>query len=286
MKKKIVLGTAQLNLSNYGITDERIDFSKHKILDLLNFAWDKGIKYFDTAPIYKNEKIIGEFIKKKKINSEIKILTKVESIKNLTSLYSETSNSLENSMKDLNINKIHTLFFHQEKDFYKIIKEKFFFEKLKKNYNIQNFGISVYSKLLAKKILNFYPFMSLQFPFNIINYTFQNLKKKKSLFFARSVFCQGLLTSNKIKNNDLILKKKHTVYVEYLKKNKINPINLCIDFMDKKKDIDFILFGIKSKEQLLEIINYKKKKINNENEYLKIQKIFKGNFNDPRKWKV
>ena len=67
MKKIFVLGTAQLNKIDYGISKEVTKLTNKKILEILDFAWSNGITYFDCAPTYKNEIIIGQFIKKKKL---------------------------------------------------------------------------------------------------------------------------------------------------------------------------------------------------------------------------
>ena len=94
MKKTLVLGTAQLNKINYGISKDRIKLSNKRIFEILNFAWSKGITHYDCSPLYKNEKLIGQFILKKKVNHKINIITKIPKInsKNILNFCSKSLN--------------------------------------------------------------------------------------------------------------------------------------------------------------------------------------------------
>ena len=76
--KKLVLGTAQFKNFNYGTAKDNYKLNNNKILEILNYAWDRGIKHFDTAPSYNSENIIGKFIKEKKISNEINLITNGE----------------------------------------------------------------------------------------------------------------------------------------------------------------------------------------------------------------
>ena len=49
---------------------------KKEKIKILEFAWDSGIRSFDTAPYYGNAEKIGEFIKINNLKDEIKIYTK------------------------------------------------------------------------------------------------------------------------------------------------------------------------------------------------------------------
>ena len=64
MIKKFVLGTAQFNTDkSYGISKSDDEINKLNIFQILEEAWNKGIRYYDTAPSYNNENIIGEFVR-------------------------------------------------------------------------------------------------------------------------------------------------------------------------------------------------------------------------------
>lgn len=285
MKKNFVLGTSQLNIeTDYGISQTNIKISVDIIFKILESAWNFGIRHFDTAPSYNNEKIIGEFINKKKILSDIKILTKIPSLKNKNNVNKACFESINNSLKNCNIEKIHTIFFHDEKDFYLIKKEKNFFSKLSKQFKIENFGFSVYERKIANEILEYFPNASIQFPYNVVNQDFEGFKKmNKSNFFVRSIFLQGLLSKNEIKNINKELTLKHKTYLDLIKEKKLNPLHLCLDFINLNKEIDYIIFGVKSVGQLNEIMSYKMKKNYDKETVNKIKNIF-FKFRNPNKW--
>ena len=59
--EKMVLGTAQFGM-DYGISNTIGKPKKKAVFEILDLAWEKGIKRFDTAPSYGSEALVGEFI--------------------------------------------------------------------------------------------------------------------------------------------------------------------------------------------------------------------------------
>ena len=49
--KKMVLGTAQFGM-DYGIANVNGKPKHKQIFDILDIAWEKGVRRFDTAPDY------------------------------------------------------------------------------------------------------------------------------------------------------------------------------------------------------------------------------------------
>ena len=69
--KNHVLGTAQFGKKNYGISNFSNELKKEKkIQKILEQAWNWGIRTYDTAPGYGTEKLLGKFIKKKRIQTK------------------------------------------------------------------------------------------------------------------------------------------------------------------------------------------------------------------------
>ena len=75
-------------------------------------------------------------------------------------------------------------------------KEKL--SKFFKKYNVLNFGVSVYDERYAKLLIKKFKKAFIQFPYNLTNRSFVNLRKRNNVFFARSIFLQGLLSEKKI----------------------------------------------------------------------------------------
>tara|TARA_B100001057_G_C22871317_1_gene959021 strand:+ start:13083 stop:13952 length:870 start_codon:yes stop_codon:yes gene_type:complete len=286
MIKKQVLGTAQFGINNYGVSNFSEKKTYNELYSTFNLAFEKGVKYFDTAPEYKSEKILGRFIKSNKIQKEIKVITKVPSLdKNNKDFFSQIKKSIEQSLEDLNIDQIFCLLMHDQQDIIKIQNDKNLFLEIKKKYNIKNIGFSVYDINISKKVLKSFPNASLQFPFNPLNNKFISLKKnKKNLFFGRSIFCQGFLTNQRIKKLKKKLILSHKKYFKFIQDAKIDPVKLCLDYAYSNKSLNFIVYGVRNIDELKKVIEYKPKKILNNTMINKIKFFFKNNDVDPRTW--
>ena len=105
------------------------------------------------------------------------------------------------SLRDLKINKIYAVLFHNEEQL--LLKEgRIIYEllnNLKKNNFTEKIGVSFHNPIHVKKIMKKYKFDIAEVPFNIFDnriYRYQiveYLKKKSVDIFCRSVFLQGLL---------------------------------------------------------------------------------------------
>ena len=284
MIKKQVLGTAQFGLDYYGISNFSKKKSANQLMPLLYKAYINGVKFFDTAPDYNSEKILGTFIKKYKLYNKVNIITKIPKLKKNKDFLKQISVSIKRSYKKLKVKKLFCILMHHQGDFEMIKNEQEAITLLKKKFKIKHFGFSVYDLDKAKRILKKFPNAALQFPYNLVNNDFKKLKKNKNLFFARSIFCQGLLTSKKIKTVNNLLNSSFKKYINYIKLDNINPVNLCLDYAYSNKNIDYIVYGVKDIHELNQIMAYKKRKKINLKKIKKIKTFFKLKNMDPRKW--
>ena len=133
--KKIVLGTAQLG-SNYGVMNRNNKNDRKNINLILEKAWEYGIRCFDTAPGYKSERLIGDFVKAHGLNDDIKVLTKVSSL-NSINIGKEISKSIEISIKNLNC-PISVLFLHDPDDAKLLLKHQDMFIRLMEYFEIKD----------------------------------------------------------------------------------------------------------------------------------------------------
>ena len=279
-RKNFVLGTAQLT-QKYGITNFDRKFEKKKIIDLLAFAYKNDFTSFDTAPSYGSEKILGEFIDIFGIK-KIRILTKIDSIKNRKNLKDEIIKSIEKSLK--HINKIDTLFFHDPKDFIFLSKNLDLILNVKKTFKIKNVGFSIYD-FKDLKILSNHNDFSVQLPLNLANKKFLNKKINSKNIYARSIFLQGLLINNKIKKNiPLNLKKMHKKYHSILIDRNLDPLAVNISFIKKITNLKNVLVGFDNIKQIKKFLNAKANQNFDENIYDKLNSCFDQKYLDPRKW--
>ena len=109
--EKMVLGTAQFGM-DYGIANLSGKPSKMEVFKILDLAWEKGVRSFDTAPGYDSEVILGEFILANGIQDEAIVLTKISSLDGVSDYQQRIRTSLESSLKNLDCS-FDVLFFHR-----------------------------------------------------------------------------------------------------------------------------------------------------------------------------
>ena len=90
--KKMVLGTAQFGM-DYGITNNSGKPSENEILKILDLAWDKGVRNFDTAPVYGAEKVLGNYFLLNGLQDKVNIMTKIPNLGKLVDYKKKIINS-------------------------------------------------------------------------------------------------------------------------------------------------------------------------------------------------
>ena len=285
MIKKLILGTANFDL-NYGLKNRFKKLKKKEIKKIIYYSKKKNINYIDTAQSYKNtEKILG----RENIN-QFKIITKFTSF-DKSNVKKSVKEKYLTSINNLKTNTLHTVLFHNPQDLLKKKGAEIFNEimLLKKKGCIKKIGVSVYTKKELREILKQYKIDVVQIPLNIFNQSFLTknfileMKKKNIEIHARSIFLQGLLLLKKKKIPKSFLRYSYIFekWNTWLKKNKINNLNACLNFIDNQKNIKKFVVGVDSLKQLAEIVNFKKsKKIFNFTELnTKLTSV-----NNPAKW--
>ena len=279
---KIAIGCANIG-HDYGIDSRKIN--SKEIRKIFNFCNKKKIRFFDTADSYENSyKIL-------KTNSyNIKLDTKIL-INNKWLNYNFCVKHMIVTKKKINNKKIDTLYIHNpdfllKKNSKNIVNN---LKKLKKNRYYKKLGISIYDfETFFKNFKNF-KFDVVQCPLNIFDQRLikggylKKFKKLKLKVHIRSIFLQGLLINKKFKENVKFknYKKLLNNYFLYLKDKKIKPLDLCLNYIFKHKNLDKIIIGINSKNQLDEILNFKKTSFNSYNQF---DYRHKKKLIDPRKW--
>jgi len=286
MKKinnKIVLGTAQFG-GRYGVAKKKVNDIQFK--KIITFSKKNNIKELDTARNYGN---CEKRLKKSKNIDAFKITTKI--------FFPKISNKkpedyvrfqINKIIKNLNVKKIYCVLIHNPTHFSN--RRKYFdaLKKLKQEGLIKNIGFSVYDTKNLKNIIKNYKFDIIQLPYSIIDRRFENegylkiLKRKGIKIYARSIFLQGLLLSqyNQIPNKFIRNSYAWNLWHYWLKVNKLSPIDVCLNFVNSNKYIDKIILGVHQIDQLKEIINFKRKKI----EYPMFFPLERENALNPLRW--
>jgi aryl-alcohol dehydrogenase-like predicted oxidoreductase len=293
---KLTLGTVQMGL-DYGINNNLGKTRMEECHKILNFAYENGILSFDTAKAYGNsEKIIGDWIKERN-PKDIFVSTKISSInKNnvpADKLELFIKKEIEDSLKKLNVNSIDNLYMHDCADI-KLYDHKLMhiLNELKEQKVIKSIGISVYEPKEVTDILE-HGFDIIQIPTNVFDLRFINsglLKAMKShgiKVFSRSAFLQGLLFMNEdqVPDNISECKKYLRLLKELCIKQNVNVETLALGFLKNIKEIDSVLVGVNSLEQLKSNLNSYRSttKIVNE-DIIECFNNVSDKIIDPRKW--
>lgn len=258
---QLILGTVQLGL-DYGINNDVGKPSVEKSFEMLDYAFNNGISILDTANAYgDSEKIIGNYMKK--TGNEFKISTKLSAFNNSSNISVFINEQINSSLDLLSKEVIDFYLIHNFND---LMKYKNLIEELKKTKKVSQVGVSLYEPSELEFLLSNYSdeVDFVQIPFNILdsrwiqNNLLKKTKEKGIKIFVRSVFIQGLIfmvDEKKMDNihNDL---KNYLDFISKLANEKQIPISsLALDYVKSFDEIDGVLVGCETLEQLKENIN-------------------------------
>jgi hypothetical protein len=137
-------------------------------------------------------------------------------------------------------------------------------------------------------IISNYKINVVQCPYNILDKRIleskwsNKLKKNRIEVHVRSIFLQGLLVNKKIYKKKYFKKWKPKIskWFESLKKNKISPIEYCLNDL-LKSDFDKIIIGIGKYDDFKEILGFRS--IKNTDKVIDLN-IKDSKLIDPRRW--
>lgn len=268
MPPKIILGTVKLGNPHYGYSSTKN--AKFNSLTFLNKINELGINYFDTSPRYdKSEILIGQFVKKYKKN--ISISSKIDNLKNNDPNSEKVIfESVENSLRNLNIDKLDICYLHQN-DF-EIISDKFILKnmaKLKLNGLVNKIGTSIYYKNECEFSLECDEMDVIQIPVNILDFYLYKMilnSTTNKKIVARSLFLQGVITNmKKIKNHKF--QNKLNSKIKYLNElatnNQMSLAEFCVSAICSLPKIYGIIIGSTSIINMKNNLNYMKNTVKN-----------------------
>ena len=257
---KLALGTVQFGL-DYGVTNHDGQVAIDEVKNILDYAKEKSIDTLDTASGYGNsEQVLGEV----GVNN-YRIITKTTPLKNgVDGVIKDFHQSLDN----LNIGQVDGLLIHNIDD----VKDKRFgdlfhkLNELKEEGLINKIGFSTYTPDQVDFLLENFDFDLIQVPFNIFDTRLieggqlQALKKKNIEIHARSIFLQGvLLDFDNLSSYFSRWKKQFDKYQSTVEKSGLSLLEYALNFTLNVQEIDKILVGVNSTDQLKEIVQAKKK---------------------------
>ena len=262
LNNKLILGTVQMGLP-YGINNTIGKVSLENSMEILEYAFDCGIKTLDTAEAYGNaHEVIGIFHERNP-NKQFNVITKLPNQINKSII-----EKVDTYLDDLKVRQLDTLMFHSFSSYKENIERFDVLKKLKSDKKIKNLGVSVYTNDEIEKVLLNDDIDSIQLPFNIFdnaNLRGDILKRIKSdgkTVHTRSALLQGLFFKDSDDSNEIVqkLKKEMILLSEISKNNNASISELTLSYCLKQENIDNVLIGVDSLTQLkdnIKSVDYK-----------------------------
>lgn len=249
---KIILGTVQFGL-DYGINNTVGKPDPEVVFTILETAYNSGIQMLDTAESYGTaHEVIGMF----HMAHPSKIFNVITKLPHY--IDGKIVEKVERYFRELNIDKLHGLLFHSFESYNQNVTAISFLKDLKKNNQIENIGVSVYTNLQMEEVIRDKDIDIIQLPYNLFDNINQRgeliarAKKSGKIIHTRSAFLQGLFFSDFQSENKIIKGLKNEL--RYLRKLSVDydtPIQkLALNYCLQQKNIDQILMGVDTLSQL------------------------------------
>jgi len=238
----------------YGINNIVGKIKIEDSLRILEYAFDNGIHYLDTAESYGNaHEIIGIFHQEKP-SKRFNVITKLPH-----KLNSSFDKKVDKYLEQMNIPEIDTLMFHSFESYKRYgISDGKDLEELKLRGKIKSFGVSVYTNDEIDEVIPDKNVDVIQLPFNLFdneNLRAEVIKKIKSSgkkIHTRSAYLQGLFFKELDSKNELIQSlSSELLYIKEISKEFKIPIHqLALNYCLQQSQIDNVLIGVDSMKQL------------------------------------
>ena len=263
---KIVLGTVQFGLE-YGVNNVSGKPNDKAIRSILDFAFDNNIRLLDTAEAYGNsQEVIGNYHRLS--SNKFEIITKFSAGRK--DLSRNLQERIRHDLSVLNIGSLYCYMFHSFNDFRTYFGSyKNEIRELKNAGVIRKFGVSVYTNNEIEELLKEENIDIIQLPFNLLDnsnqrsFVIEKAKKRGIEIHARSVFLQGLFFKNakELPNKLTSLEPYLAAINKTSKGNNLSLNTLSLNYVMQQKNIDNVLIGVDSVEQLKENIKSLKSEI-------------------------
>lgn len=262
---KLCLGTVQFGL-DYGVFNIPKRDSEYCI-KCLDYATQNGIDAIDTAAAYGTaEEIVGQFLEKKTIQRE-KLYISTKLFPNILDScapddYVETiRDNLKKSLNTLHTDYVDKYYYHSSRyafrpellDAINVMKQEGLARKV---------GVSVYYPDEALICFDSHSIDCIQAPYSIFDHRMKEnsvFKKGKSSGFdidVRTVFVKGLIRLREDEVPEYLAKAKPILRkLDKLCTNTgYSRIEIAMGYVKRESDVNHLVFGIRSLEQLKEDI--------------------------------
>ena len=265
---KLALGTVQFGLP-YGISNQSGQVCQEEVKAILSEARLNYIDTLDTAITYgESETCLGAV----GIDG-FNVITKLPAFAgNIQNINSWVIDQIKSSLKRLNTSKLYAILLHRPDQLLTSKGDILWqsLEKLKKDGVVKKIGVSISDPSELDNLTNSFSIDLVQTPFNLVDQRLvlsgwlERLYASGVVVHTRSAFLQGLLLMpitaipKKFKYWLPLLNTWH----DWLLDNDISAAEACIGFVQAHSQIDKMVVGVQSKEQLKQLIQAEKNQAN------------------------
>jgi len=258
--QKLVIGTAQFGM-RYGISNQRGELSIGGIKAVLELAKKNGINRIDTAINYgRSESKLG-----KAGVDAYKIISKLPPLPpDINCVGKWIEDCLKNSLDRLRIKQLEGLLLHKPTDLLGDFAQDLYrgLQYCKEKQLVRKIGVSIYDPSELSIIISSYPVDIVQVPFNLVDQRIKSsgwlyrLKNDGVEIHARSIFLQGLLLMSREQRPKVFNRWNGlwNKWDQWLSEHQMTRLKSCLNFVCNHKQIDRVIVGVDSTEQLREII--------------------------------
>jgi len=257
---KLGIGTAQFGL-DYGLSNTSGKTSLKEVRSILKIATENDVDVLDTAYFYgDSESVIGRCLPEQ---NRFRIITKTPSFKK--NRYSADDGNIIKkafcaSLERLRLSSVAGLLIHHADN---VLAEGGEFlcdamHELKSKGLVEKIGFSAYSGEQIDKLLDLYDFEMIQVPVNVLDQRLikggglKKLRNKGIEVHARSIFLQGLLLMEPDNLHSFFdpIKPVINKYKDFIISRGLTPVEGAINFIASMPEIDYIIVGVNTAEQL------------------------------------
>ncbi len=256
---KLVLGGAQIGL-DYGVSNTTGKISRGATEKILAQARLSGVTEIDTAPSYgDSEAVLGSFDL-----AGFGVSTKLSTFDHSQSPKAWVSSSVRKSLKDLRIEKLSCVYFHDVADLLGVNGPSLVDEllNLKSEGIVERVGISIYGPEQLDKLMPLGIIDTVQAPFSIVDRRIQEsgwleyFNNNSISFYARSIFLQGLLLMHHSEtptffNPWKVMLQKWSMTLRQLN---TTALEVCLSFVMNQPEEFKVIVGVQSAEELEDIL--------------------------------
>ena len=266
---ELCLGTVQFGMK-YGINNTIGQPSEKDIFTMLDTAIENGIRIVDTARAYGTAEIsLGRYFEERKNTDSLRVISKLRPNvieNNETNIGGVVRRELEETLQRLHISHLDGYLLHTPEYIYRseIVQA---LRSIKKEGLVDHIGVSIYELEEGYAAIKSEEIDYIQLPYSILDQRgmregfIREAKQAGVTIFTRSAFLQGLFMMEYtripqyLKNVIPYLEKFERLLQEY----KVEKVDALIQFVLQEKGVDYLVFGVDTKEQLLQDIDVAKR---------------------------